>query len=644
MMERLRRRWSDGPAKVLAVIFRWLRRRPAERTKMEDLRPWSDGSAKVLAVVLHGWGGSPDRMKDVIEVTQSAFKSEGVDVYAPKLPYANRLRSVRAEKIITDLLDAIDCIIAEHETYERIVLIGFSLGGIFARRLFLIAAGNPPGFQLESPFEPAHSRTWAPQVERLVTISAFNRGWQVTGRTDWYSSFILNLLGLIGHLSPDDWRPTLFDARLGAPFTVQTRLHWLAYRRWHADIRDNKITDSDLKLPVSRTKDPILVQLVGRQDSFTSPLDLVDIAVDGQNPSSPHRRYFYIEMPNTDHEHAIALVGATGLNRQKLFTDALTQPPLALSTIASDPSLLADDIPQSDPSVTDVVFIMHGIRDDGFWTHHIAKVVREQAANAPGIRARTPSYGYFAMLPFVLPWIRRQKVEWLMEQYVGTTAQFPSADFSYVGHSNGTYLAARALRDYAAVRFKHVFFAGSVVKRDYNWLNLLLNERIKKLHNVPAAADWVVALLPKSVERWKKIDLGGAGFDGFDQAGKHPHITQPTLFANGKHSAAITESQWEHIARFIVHGTVPPALPSTDFVKSRARWLVPLAKSHLGLPGLVLIFGILIPVLLAMPLFRYAMGVGPAWPLDDLNGWEAIALTFVFMGYFLLLKFIVTRV
>lgn len=615
---------------------------------IEGLQKWNDGPAKVLAVVLHGWGGSPKSMEYVIEATQFAFARQGVDVYAPQLPYAYRLRSVRAEKIIIDLLGAINSIVGQHGTYKRIVIVGFSLGGVFARRLFLTAADNPPHFRRGATFEGAESRPWASLVDRLVTISAFNRGWQVTGRTDWYSSFILNLLGLIGHLSPGDWRPTLFDARLGAPFIVQTRLHWLAYRRWHADIRAKRKAGIDLEPPVPRTKDPIVVQLVGRQDSFTSPLDLVDISVDGHDPSSPShdRRYFYVEMLNTNHDRATVFDGTTdGIARRQLFIDALTLPRRNLDKIASDPSLLADAIPQVDPTVTDAVFIMHGIRDDGFWTHHIAKAVRERAAtSAPSIRARTPSYGYFAMLPFILPWIRRQKVEWLMDQYVGCRAQFPKAEFSYVGHSNGTYLAARALKDYAAANFKHVFFAGSVVRPDYDWLSLVRDRRVTKIHNVRAAADWVVALLPKSVERWKKLDLGGAGFDGFQQAGKDPNVTQPTDFANGTHSAAIAESQWPHIAAFIVDGTVPPALPQTDFVPSQAAWLKPLAKSQLGLPLLVLVFGIVIPVLLAMPLFRYATGVGPASPLDDLNGWEAIAMTFVFIGYFLLLKFVITRV
>jgi hypothetical protein len=184
--------------------------------------------------------------------------------------------------------------------------------------------------------------------------------------------------------------------------------------------------------------------------------------------------------------------------------------------------------------------------------------VREQAENRGKIvRVRTPTYGYFAVLPFMLPWIRRKKVEWFMDQYVAIKAQFSNAEISYIGHSNRAYLAARGLRDYAGVVFKHVFFAGSVVQRDYDWLSLIKNHRLKKLHNVPSAADYVVALLPKSVEGLKFFDLGGAGFDGSDDAGKHDHITQPSGFAKGGHSAAIGESQWPHIAKFIIDGAVP---------------------------------------------------------------------------------------
>ena len=165
--------------------------------------------------------------------------------------------------------------------------------------------------------------------------------------------------------------------------------------------------------------------------------------------------------------------------------------------IASDPAHLVDDLPPIDQSVTDGVFVMHGIRDDGYWTSRLAKRVKERAPGACVLKTRTPTYGYFAMLPFLLPWIRRQKVEWFMDQYVGARAQFPKAEISFIGHSNGTYLAARALRDYDDAKFKNIFFAGSVVHRNYPWLALVEDGRVHKFHNVRAAKDWVVALFPR---------------------------------------------------------------------------------------------------------------------------------------------------
>jgi hypothetical protein len=136
-----------------------------------------------------------------------------------------------------------------------------------------------------------------------------------------------------------------------------------------------------------KTKDPIVAQLIGARDNVASPLDQVDIAVDGHDPSSEpqDRRYFFVEMANTDHEHAGVFSNTSdGDNRRNLFLKALTQPPDQLHPIARDPSLLADDIPQRELDVTDTVFIMHGIRDDGFWTHRIAKQVREHAKSAVG--------------------------------------------------------------------------------------------------------------------------------------------------------------------------------------------------------------------------------------------------------------------
>ena len=600
----------------------------------------ASGRATSLAIILHGWGGSPAAMQGVIDAARAALASGGdVDIFAPTLPYARHLSSVRADAIVVTLLSQIDQVVAERGPYEHIYIIGYSLGAMVARRVFLHAAGNIPGFRNEIPEGSGGSRSWAPFVERLVTLSAFNRGWQVTGRTSWYSSFILNLMGLIGHLSPENWRPTIFDMRLGAPFTVQTRLHWLAYRRWHHALRARAlINESHYSLPVSQTRDPIVVQLIGTEDDVASPLDQVDIAVDGSDRGGqlpPNRRYFFIETADTDHDHAIDFSATpAGENRRRLFIEALTQPQSRLHTIASDPSLLADDIAQVEPEVTHTVFIIHGIRDDGFWTHRIAKAVRERATDPLTIRARTPTYGYFAMLPFILPWIRRQKVEWLMDHMSAWWRNSPTPSSAMWVIRTALIFGARALRDYAAAKFKHVFFAGSVVKRKYDWRAPILDGRVQHIHNVPASADWVVALLPKSIEHWPRFDLGGAGFDGFNDAGS-AGVTQPKQFAKGGHGAAIDESQWPYIADYIINGTVPSELPATSFVPARSSWLVPLAKSHLSLPLLVAIFGLGIPIAIAWHLL-HALGGNSAM----LASAYAVGL----VAYFLVLHFVITRV
>jgi pimeloyl-ACP methyl ester carboxylesterase len=438
-------------------------------------------------------------------------------------------------------------------------------------------------------------------------------------------------MGLRGHLTPKSkLRPTVFDLRVGAPFIVQTRLHWLAYRRWHQTLSRRSISGAQTTVPPTFARELLVVQIVGNSDDLSSPLNQVDIAIERPDNSTPptDRRFFFLEMKRSTHEQAIKFAcNPEGPYRRELFMAALTEPPEELARRASDPTLLVDYLPPIEPFVTDAVFVMHGIRDDGFWTSRIAKQVKEHTPKACVVRARTPTYGYFAMLPFLLPWIRRQKVEWFMDQYVAARAQYPNAEISFVGHSNGTYLAACALHNYAEARFKNIFFAGSVVRKDYPWLKLIRDGRVQRFHNVRAARDWVVALLPKSVEWLKILDLGGGGFDGFNDVGRHPSITQPKEFADGMHSAALVESQWGHIADFAVNGTEPPPKPDDAFVSKPSCWLKLLADTHCGIPVLLLVGLVILPGLLVWLFWN-----------------NPVLLTLALVIYVLLLKFVITRV
>src|SRR5258706_4449811 len=55
----------------------------------------------------------------------------------------------------------------EHKVFDDVVLIGHSLGGLIARRIYLLAAGGVPG-QDESP--------WGKRVSRIVLFAAVETG------------------------------------------------------------------------------------------------------------------------------------------------------------------------------------------------------------------------------------------------------------------------------------------------------------------------------------------------------------------------------------------------------------------------------------------------------------------------------------
>lgn len=569
---------------------------------------------RLLIVILHGWLGSPDQMKDVAQAVNEAYTEEYIlDFYIPPLGYSKFFSSKSSGDIVNELLQGMDTICQNPDQYSGIVLIGFSLGSVFIRRLFLEAAF----FAIENN-RPQH---WVCNVKRIISLGGLNRGWLSSGRLGWAEAFVTNTIGLLGHIWPDG-KPVIFEARRGAPFIVQTRLKWLALRR----------------LPLKWKPEPLVIQLLGTQDNLVAPDDAVDFAVD-RSKESP---YFYVELPHTRHDNAIVFSpsrfdrnGEFGAARKAQFIDVLTSDNARLMNIAINSNYLADTLPEEpNESVDHVVFVIHGIRDDGYWTRKIAQKIHESTAygDTPTVRCITSSYGYFAMLPFLLPWIRRQKVEWLMDEYVDARSRFPKAKFSYVGHSNGTYLIARALQDYPAACFSNVLFAGSVVRRNYDWAGFIAAKRVGKVVNMVATRDWVVALFPQGLEPLRRFfDLGGAGFGGFDQFPKVTGLSE-VQYVIGGHSAGLVETQWKRIADFIVHGTVPTP-PDQDYAsKQSCFWK---AVSKISTVLLVILVGLLIAafVCILYPVF-----------VPGTTAINAFVHTLLAVFYLMVLRFIFTRV
>lgn len=568
------------------------------------------GQGRELAVVLHGPHGSPKEIQGVLTAIEE--RSADIDILAPILPYGGffgLLRSTAVEQIVRDVIQQIDKTLADRErrgdggAYERIILVGYSSSAVIARKIAIVAHGETA----EAPFVKdlaGLERTWAGGVERIVLLAGMSRGWAPEVARDWFQSAFWTLgswyCAIVSTLGLPV--PTLYAMRQGQPFIVQTRLEWLALTRSNRLAKKRAAHADELRRRGGRfsaceTAPPIfVVQLLGAIDDLVSPDDAVDIVVHKGN----HASFVLIETPDTTHHSAIRMrkpdkdqrkmledalgggstAGGNSLAdvcREFALTDQARFLLMAKAASASHDDLekiaivrthMADTLPAAlDEKVTDVIFVIHGIRDKGFWTHKIARAVKQEAEREQRVfRSFTRTYGYFTIFPFMVPWVRHWKTGWLMDYYVLMRALYPKAKFSYVGHSNGAYLLARALLHYPAAKFHHVVFAGSVVRCDYPWSAVLPDRsknrpgQVDKILNYVATGDWVVAIFAKALQTFPALfDIGSAGYDGFDEhrrEARHPDLHE-AKFVVGTHEAGIREAHWNDIARFIVKGEPP---------------------------------------------------------------------------------------
>ena len=370
-------------------------------------------------------------------------------------------------------------------------------------------------------------RDWAGAIHRIVLLSGMNRGWDLNPHVSLKTKVQQYGGVLLGHLLrglryPFGKRsePLAFHVRRGDPFMVDLRLQWLEIRqRGHANA--------------------LVVQVLGSRDDVVSPDDDVDLLCGSD--------FVYLDMPHSGHYQVIHLdTTLEGERRRAVFERALMAKPEDLIENSITPNDAA--IPVPDPRVELVVFVIHGIRDEGHWTNKVARrVVQLGKLNSKRYATQTASYGYFPILDFMIPTRRRAKAIWLMDRYIEARARYPRAVFHYVGHSNGTLLLGHALRNYLGCRFERVVFAGSPL--NCKFFQKPIKGHIAKLLNYVASKDLVVGTFPKGVQ-WLSTDLGSAGHDGLKVPVNSMNLRE-TAFVRGGHGAAIVEQNWNAIAEFI---------------------------------------------------------------------------------------------
>jgi pimeloyl-ACP methyl ester carboxylesterase len=497
-------------------------------------------NTSTLVLVLHGFAKGPADFTHVESTIKRVMPSARVVI--PKLPLTKTSLKDPID-VVADLLHLVDALY-EEMPFQTLILVGHSMGGVLARQLYVAACGNHE----RAPLHPtlrndcANPRVWSGTVERLVLMAGMNSGWTIDYhmRLSRIAEFSLGVLfGRLVHFFLGRW-PSIFSLRRGAPFLTQLRVQWIWLRR-------NTDQGGIGSAPV--------IQLLGTVDDIVSPQDNVDL-VTGQD-------FYYIDVPMSGHRNVIVMDDSKeGRVRAECFQVALAAPIAEISEIAVP--MFEDNpiIPRLE--VQEVVFVVHGIRDEGFWTQKIARDVIKEGRKSGRVFAHEAStYGYLGMLPFLSPWKRRQKVEWLMNKYTESLLRYPNAKkFHYVGHSNGTYLVAKAIEKYPCCQFSRVVFAGSVVRSTFDWERYIKSSpaQVDEVLNYAATSDWVVACFPNCFEYLGLKDLGGAGHRGFADGNgtttEHLPVTN-IEYVVGSHAAAIVEGNWGSIAKFVVHGHIP---------------------------------------------------------------------------------------
>lgn len=513
--------------------------------------------AQTFVVLVPGMFGNADRLTDLQALVQTTIPN--ADILVPSYA-ANPFSNADPKMLASDIEAEIERSVRQHG-YKHVVLVGYSLGALIARQVYLYGAGGEPAIgRPGTKGIPARSQ-WVSRVDRIVLLAGMNRGWTVNrydepntkplGFGTWLAYSAGKVIGRFtgtGGLAMSSER--------GAPFVADLRVDWLRLFR-------------ESKAPGSAIGPVPVVQLLGDNDDIVSVYDNADVT------AAPG--FYFIPVTRTGHPDIVDLHDSErGPERRDKIT-------LALTGSMNDLAPYRSVVREVDPRVKRVVFIMHGIRDYGDWTRTVQANIEQHNVGVDSIKVVHDSYGYFPMARFLLFGARQKNVRWFMDKYTEAMAAWPNATVDYVGHSNGTYLLASALAQYRSLRVRNVFFAGSVVPMKYNWANRTgAPQQVSMVRNVTATNDWVVAIFPHLFELIRgmatgltSFDIGGAGFRGFNDP-----VDANVKWVVGPHSAAIDASdpaKMKAIANYIVDSD-PAALHVFEQANGPAGWIDLLSK------------------------------------------------------------------
>lgn len=141
-----------------------------------------------------------------------------------------------------------------------------------------------------------------------------------------------------------------------------------------------------------------------------------------------------------------------------------------------------------------LIVTVHGIRTFGQWQESLQTLVLEKI---PDCSFENYHYGYFSFLSFLIPPLRWLVVRRFRVRLLQLLEAYPDLRINLVGHSNGTYLIAWALYklpERYRGRIGNVILAGSVLRADFPWNQLIENGYVESVINDCGVEDNVLLL------------------------------------------------------------------------------------------------------------------------------------------------------
>ena len=513
-----------------------------------------NAEADTVVLIIHGMNCSALTISGLVKKVQKKLPTSELLVPSIPLKWASFVDLAEISQSIAHHLSAT----IQGRPIQSLIISGHSAGGALAQSVCLDLQKEDIDLDNISM--------------RLVLIAPMTRGWEINhhlpllDKLMWVLGLqVSKLLRILergrAFLFRRKRRPMwILQLQRGSQFLVGMRLQWLEARE---------------KGEASFIQSLETYVILGSVDEIISWRDMVDEVISGENVR-------YLQVPYSNHAEIIQvdpLPGSKPAEEQRCRDRA--------EWICG--AMAGEDVEAMEPwdnpphpanrMVERVVFVIHGIRDEGHWTQKIAARARKYfvpSTEGGQIAVETSSYGFFSMLEFLNPVARQKKIHWLMDEYVEARRRYPNPDckFSFIGHSNGTYLLAQALKDYPEVKFERVAFAGSVVTSQFEW-NLLIPDQVQHVLNFTGRKDWVVSLFPRAAEIFPPLslivgkNLGGAGVLSFEKC----KAVTTKGFLDGGHGVAIQEENWDNLAKFAVSKNDPPTEP--DFgepLPEKAQW------------------------------------------------------------------------